>query len=199
MSAQEKHIKGETTENVDLDSIEQRWYVVHTYSGFENKVKAHLEQTIITLGLEDKISKVLAPTEPVTENRKGKATVTQKKFFPGYILVRMKMTEETKLLVKNTPKVTGFVGASANSNPVPLTEEEVAQIMQHMEKGHAKPKPTSAFNVGDKVKVTDGPFSSFVGEVDEVNLDRAKLKVMVSIFGRQTPVELDFSQVEAVQ
>lgn len=178
---------------------EHHWYVVHTYSGFENKVKSHLDQTIISEGREHQISQVLVPTEPVTESRKGKATTTQKKFYPGYILVRMVMTEETKLLVKNTPKVTGFVGATANSNPIPLTEEEVGNILQHMEKGHTKPKPTSTFSVGDKVKVIDGPFASFVGEIDDVNVDRSKVKVMVTIFGRQTPVELDFSQIEAVQ
>lgn len=194
-SKDESKVEGVQTPNPAEE--EMHWYVVHTYSGFENKVKAHLEQTIISLGLEDTISRVLVPTEPVTESRKGKAMVTQKKFYPGYIMVRMKLNDQTKLLVKNTPKVTGFVGSQ--TSPVPLTPDEVDRILNQMEKGQAKPKPTTEFKVGDKVRVTDGPFSSFVGEIDEVNLDRSKVKVMVSIFGRQTPVELEFGQIEAVQ
>lgn len=174
---------------------EMRWYVVHTYSGFEYQVKSNLEQRIISQGLENDIAQVLVPTEPTVENRKGKATTVNRKFFPGYILVKMRLTDESWLMVKNTPKVTGFVGSARK--PPPLTDEEVSHILQQIETGTSKPKPTSTFKVGDKVKVIDGPFLTFVGEVDEVNADRGKLKVMVSIFGRQTPVELDFTQVES--
>lgn len=173
-----------------------RWYVVHTYSGFENQVKNALEQRIVRLGLEDHIDQVFVPMEATVENRKGKPVQVSKKFFPGYILVKMRMSDESWLLVKNTPKVTGFVGHGRK--PPPLTEDEVARIFQTVETGvTTKPKVTSSFKVGDKVKVNEGPFAGFVGEVDEVNAERSKLKVMVSIFGRQTPVELEFSQVES--
>jgi transcription termination/antitermination protein NusG len=178
----------------DVPVVEKRWYVVHTYSGFENKVKASLEQKIVTMNLHDDISEVLVPVENTVEIKKGKKQPVARKFYPGYILVYMRLTEETWHIVKSTPKVTGFVGPG--QLPPPITDEEVGRIMGQMESGVAKPKPDAAYHVGDKVKVVEGPFASFVGEVDEVNADRSRLKVMISIFGRQTPVELDFDQVE---
>lgn len=182
------------SEEPSPQQIEKRWYVVHTYSGFENKVKASLEQRIITMGLEDQISKVVVPMEKVMETYKGKKQLTSKKFYPGYIIVYMRMTDETWHLVKSTPKVTGFVGSGPK--PPPLEDHEVEKILEQMETGLVKPKPKLEFAVGDKVRVAEGPFANFVGVVDEINQDKSKLKVMVSIFGRQTPVEFDFSQVE---
>lgn len=194
----EDQTEGEVTEGEE-EAVppDMHWYVVHTYSGFEYKVKESLDQRIVTMGLEDQINKVLVPTEPSVENRRGKTTTVNKKFFPGYILVYMRLTDESWLLVKNTPKVTGFVGHGRT--PPPLTEDEVMRIFQQVETGAVRqPRVTSEFKVGDKVKVNEGPFANFVGEVDEVTPERSKLKVMVSIFGRQTPIELEFDQVEAV-
>lgn len=176
--------------------MEQKWYVVHTYSGHENKVKAALEKTVKTQGLEERIFKVVIPTENVTEMRNGKRMISIRKFFPSYILVEMDMTDEVLHLINNTPGVSRVVGVGGR--PTPLREEEVERILEAIDTGKAKPTPEIPYKIGEHVRVIDGPFTDFTGVVDEVNPERGKLKVMVSIFGRPTPVELDFLQVETV-
>jgi transcriptional antiterminator NusG len=170
----------------------KNWYVIHTYSGFEEKVKTSIEERMKLQGLEDKISRILIPTEKVIELKGKKKKETDRKFYPGYILVEMELDDETWLLIKNTLRVTGFVGGA---KPVPLPEEEVEVILQQLERGPA-PVVKSQFEKGENVRITDGPFSNFVGYIDEVDMDHGRMRVMVSIFGRQTPVELAFSQVE---
>ncbi len=172
----------------------KQWYIVHTYSGFEKKVSESLAQRVSAYGLQEEIGEILIPTEDVVEMRGGKKVVSSKRFFPGYILVEMHMSDNAWHVVKNTPKVTGFVGAGAK--PTPLTREEVDQILHQVTVAAEKPKPRYSFEKGDQVRINEGPFTSFNGTVDEVNLDRNTLKVMVTIFGRATPVELDFLQVE---
>jgi transcriptional antiterminator NusG len=172
----------------------RHWYIVHTYSGFEKKVAESLQQRVQAYGLQDEIGEVLIPTEDVVEMRGGRKVVSSKRFFPGYILVEMRMTDHAWHVVKNTPKVTGFVGAGAR--PTPLTTAEVEQILQQVREGAEKPKPKYSFDKGDQVRINEGPFTSFNGVVDDVNFDKNTLKVMVTIFGRSTPVELDFLQVE---
>ena len=174
----------------------KNWYIVHTYSGFENKVKESLEERVKAYNLGDKVGEVLIPTEDVVEMRAGKKVVTSKRFFPGYILVEMDMTDDAWHVVKNTPKVTGFVGAG--SKPTPLSKDEVEQILDQVKTAAEKPKPKYMFEKGEQVRINEGPFTSFNGVVDEVNLDKNTLKVMVTIFGRSTPVELDFLQVEKI-
>ena len=176
------------------DVITKQWYIVHTYSGFENKVSESLQQRVNAYGLEAEIGEVLIPTEDVVEMRGGKRVVTSKRFFPGYILVEMQMSDHAWHVVRNTPKVTGFVGAG--SKPTPLTPEEVDQILNQVSEAAEKPKPKYTFDKGDQVRINEGPFTSFNGVVDDVNLDKNTVKVMVTIFGRATPVELDFLQVE---
>jgi transcriptional antiterminator NusG len=171
----------------------KRWYILHTYSGFENKVQQSLKQRADAYGMADKIGEGLVPTEDVGEARDGKKVVTKKKFFPGYVLVNMEMSDEAWHVVKNTPKVTNFVGTG--SRPTPLTREEVDRILNHVVVSAEKPKPKYEYRVGDMVRITDGPFSNFTGVVEEINEDRSTLKVMVTIFGRSTPVELEFLQV----
>ncbi len=185
------HVRHMTTMT---DDRTKQWYIVHTYSGFENKVKESLEQRVQAYGLQDEIGEILIPTEQVAEMRGGKKVVSSKRFFPGYILVEMHMSDNAWHVVKNTPKVTGFVGAGAK--PTPLSREEVDQILNQVTEAAEKPKPKYTFEKGDQVRINEGPFTSFNGVVDEVNLDRNTLKVMVTIFGRSTPVELDFLQVE---
>jgi len=170
------------------------WYIVHTYSGFEKKVSESLQQRVQAYGLQDEIGEVLIPTEDVVEMRAGKKVVSSKRFFPGYILVEMNMTDNAWHVVKNTPKVTGFVGAGAK--PTPLTKDEVEQILTQVKTAAEKPKPKYSFDKSDQVRINEGPFAGFNGVVDEVNTDKNTLKVMVTIFGRSTPVELDFLQVE---
>ena len=170
------------------------WYIVHTYSGFEKKVSESLQERVKAYGLQSEIGEILIPTEDVVEMRGGRKVVSSKRFFPGYLLVEMHMSDEAWHVVKNTPKVTGFVGAGAK--PTPLTREEVDQILLQVTVAAEKPKPKYSFEKGDQVRINEGPFTSFNGTVDEVNLDRNTLKVMVTIFGRSTPVELDFLQVE---
>ncbi|GAB4488697.1 MAG: transcription termination/antitermination protein NusG [Thermodesulfovibrionales bacterium] len=170
----------------------KHWYVVHTYSGFEEKVKLTLEDKIAGRGLQEKITKILIPVEKIVELRAGKKRESDKKFYPGYILVEMELDDETWHLVKETPRVTGFVGGQT---PVPIPEEEVEIIIQQIEKGPVAQVKTQ-FQKGESVRITDGPFSNFNGFVDEVDFDHGRLRVMVSIFGRQTPVELNFFQVE---
>lgn len=170
----------------------KKWYVVHTYSGFEEKVKASLEDKVKRLGLEEKISKVMIPTEKVIQLRSGKKTESERKFYPGYILVEMELDDESWHLIKSIPRVTSFVGGT---KPVPVDAEEVEMIIQQLEKG-VTPQVKMQFEQGDIVRIIDGPFTNFNGYVEEVDMDHGKLKVMVSIFGRQTPVELNFFQVE---
>jgi transcriptional antiterminator NusG len=170
-----------------------KWYIVHVYSGFENKVKMALEERIQLSGQAQKFGEVLVPTEQVLELVKGKRKTSSRKFYPGYILVQMNLDDETWHIVNNTAKVTGFLGG--REKPTPITEEEAAQILNRMEAGKNKPKPKYLFESGDEVRVIDGPFNNFNGTVEEVNQEKGKIKVLVSIFGRPTPVELEFVQV----
>lgn len=189
-----KDAKGGTENN-----MEKKWYVVHTYSGFENKAKKSLEERIRLEGLEELFGEILVPTEQVVEMVKGEKRTSRRKFFPGYILVRMTMSERSWHLVKSTPKVTGFVGGTQTMEPekIPsITDEEVRRLTTQISEGTLKPKPKVQFEVGDGVRVVDGPFSNFNGSVEEVDASKGRLKVLVSIFGRATPVELDFMQVE---
>jgi len=172
----------------------KQWYVVHTYSGFENRAKSALEQRIKDEGMEELFDEILVPSEKVVEVVRGEKRTSSRKFFPGYILVRMELNDEAWYLVKNTPKVTGFVGGA--TNPTPVSEAEVKKIIGQMEEGAVHPKPKYEFANGEAVKVIDGPFSNFSGIVSDVNQDKGKLRVLVSIFGRSTPVELEFFQVE---
>ena len=170
------------------------WYIVHTFSGFEHKVKASLEETIKKMDLQEEVAEILVPTESVVEMTKGgEKKTTARKFYPGYVLIKMELNDRTWHIVKDTPKVTGFLGGK--NKPVPITEEEALKVMSQMEEGTKKPKPKFHFEDGDEVKVIDGPFSNFNGTVEEVNEDKGKLRVLISIFGRATPVELEFAQV----
>jgi len=174
--------------------MSMKWYGVHTYSGFENKVKANLEERIRALGVEDFFGQVLIPSETVVELKKGERKTSSRKFFPGYILVQMELNDETWHVVKDTPKVTGFVGGA--KNPPAIPDDEVNKITARMEEGIERPKPKVEFEIGETVRVVDGPFLNFTGVVEDVKPEKGKLKVMVSIFGRVTPVELEFIQVE---
>src|SRR5512145_1058151 len=177
-----------------MNAAQKNWYIVHTYSGFENKVKESLLQRVQAYGLQNEIGEVLIPTEDIVEKRGGREVKTARRFFPGYILVEMNMTDNAWHVVKNTPKVTGFVGAGAK--PTPLTQEEVDQILTQVRTAAEKPKPKYTFDKGDDVRINEGPFAGFNGKVDEVNHEKNTLKIMVTIFGRSTPVEMDFLQVE---
>jgi len=171
---------------------EKKWYVVHTYSGYEGKVRANLEKRVESMLMQDKIFRVIVPTEDEIEYKDGRKVISKKKIFPGYVLVEMIMSDDSWYVVRNTPGVTGFVGSGAK--PVPLDASEVKSILRHM--GVDEPRPKVMYEDGESVKVISGPFMGFVGKVREVNLDKGKLRVFVSMFGRETPVELDFSQVE---
>jgi len=171
-----------------------KWYIVHAYSNFEKRVKETILEQAKAQGLDDKFSEVLVPTEDVIEIRRGRKVNAERKFFPGYVLVKMELTDEAYHLIKNTPKVTGFLGSG--SKPMPVSEKEVARIIGAIEEGVERPKPTIMFEIGEQVRVTDGPFASFNGSVEDVDEDRQRLKVTVSIFGRATPVELEYAQVE---
>jgi transcriptional antiterminator NusG len=173
-----------------------KWYVVHTYSGYENRVKTALQEQIAASAHADKFGEILIPTEQVVELVKGKKKTSSRKFYPGYILVQMELTEETWHMVKDTPKVTGFLGG--RDVPAPLTDEEAEQIINQVEAGKTKPQPKYSFETGDEVRVVDGPFTNFTGTVEDVKPDKGKIKVLVSIFGRPTPVELEFVQVMKV-
>ncbi len=179
-----------------VEVSEKRWFVVHTYSGHENKVKGNIERAAAQAGLAEQIDRVLIPTESVAEMRNGKKTVSSKKFFPSYVLVHMDMTQEAVNLINETPGVTRFVGYA--NKPTPLSDEEVERVLNRIEGTKSKPIPDIPYRVGEHVRVVDGPFSEFTGVVDEINQERGKLKVMVSIFGRATPVELDFLQVKGL-
>lgn len=175
---------------------EMAWYVVHTYSGYENKAKIALEERIKSLKKEPLFGEVIVPEENVVELVKGQKRTSKRRFFPGYILVKMVLTDETWHIVKDTPKITGFVGDKVK--PIPIAETEVQKMTNRMAEGQSKPRPRVSFIEGENVRVVDGPFSNFNGTIEEVNPDKGKVKVLVSIFGRSTPVELDFIQVEKV-
>lgn len=176
--------------------MSMNWYVVHTQTGLEAKVKSNLETRAQTANLSHMIQKVLIPTEKVSEVKAGKKKISERKFFPGYILVQMELTDDSWYLVKNTPGVSGFVGSG--KKPIPLAEEEVGNIISQQEEKTSKPKPKVEFEVGESVRVKEGAFTNFNGTVEELNPNRGKLKVMVSIFGRSTPVELEYWQVEKI-
>ncbi len=173
-----------------------QWYIVHAYSNFEKKVADAIREQAAQQGLEALFEEVLVPTEEVVEIRRGQKVNAERKFFPGYVLVKMDMTDEAYHLVKNTPKVTGFLGSGAR--PVPVSQGEVDRIVNQVQEGVERPKPSIMFEIGEQVRVTDGPFASFNGVVEEVDEDSARLKVAVSIFGRATPVELEYTQVDKV-
>ncbi|MCA3100065.1 MAG: transcription termination/antitermination protein NusG [Rhodocyclaceae bacterium] len=173
----------------------KRWYVVHAYSGFEKSVQRTLLDRIQRTGMQDKFGQVLVPVEEVVEMKSGQKSISERKFFPGYVLVEMEMTDDTWHLIKSTPKVTGFIGGTA-TKPTPISQREVDNILHQIQEGVEKPKPKVLFESGEMVRVKEGPFTDFNGTVEAVNYDKNKLRVAVSIFGRSTPVELDFSQVE---
>jgi transcriptional antiterminator NusG len=175
-------------------STEKQWFIVHTYSGFEAKVKESLRQRAEAMGMADAFEEILIPTEEVYEVREGKKKRSTRKLYPGYVLIKMAMSDEAWHVVKNTPKVTGFVGTG--NKPVPVSEQEVDHIVNQVSVAAEKPKPKQEFHVGETVRIVNGPFSNFTGQVEEINEDRSTLKVMVTIFGRATPVELQFLEVE---
>ncbi|MET3106836.1 transcriptional antiterminator NusG [Oxalobacteraceae bacterium GrIS 2.11] len=174
-----------------------RWYVVHAYSGMEKSVQRALTERIERAGMQDKFGQILVPSEEVVEVKNGTKAVTERRLFPGYVFVEMEMTDDTWHLVKNTSKVTGFIGGKSNK-PTPIAPHEVAKIMQQVQEGVEKPRPKVLYEVGEVIRIKDGPFTDFNGNVEEVNYEKSKVRVTVTIFGRATPVELDFSQVEKV-
>jgi len=175
----------------------KRWYVVHAYSGFEKSVMRALKERVTRAGMQDLFGQILVPEEEVVEMRSGQKSISQRKFFPGYVLVEMEMNDESWHLVKSTPRVTGFIGGTANK-PTPISDKEVDKIMQQIQEGVEKPRPKVLFEIGEMVRIKDGPFADFNGNVEEVSYDKSRLRVAVSIFGRSTPVELQFDQVEKV-
>ncbi len=181
-------------QDVETKPSTQKWYVIHVYSGFEKKVAESVREQAEQRGMADQFEEVLVPVEEVVEMRRGSKVKAERKFFPGYVLAKMNMTDETWHLIKNTPKVTGFLGGGGR--PVAVNEAEVDRILRQVQEGIERPKPSVTFEVGEQVRVCDGPFTSFNGLVEEVDEERARLKVSVSIFGRATPVELEYSQVE---
>ena len=175
-----------------------RWYIIHAYSGFENKVKESILSEAERMGLTQLVEQVEVPVETVTEVKRGKKVQVERKFMPGYVLAKLAMNDDIYHLVKNTPKVTGFLGAAGGTKPLPVSEREVQNIIGQVEEGVERPKPTIRFDIGETVKVIDGPFASFDGSVESVDEEQARLRVAVSIFGRATPVELEYGQVEKV-
>ena len=172
----------------------KRWYIVHAYSNFERKVAESIKERAAAAGLSEMFDEVLVPMEEVVEMRRGRKVSSERKFFPGYVLVKMELNDETYHLIKSTPKVTGFLGTE--NKPIPISDEEAGRILQQVQEGVERPKPSVTFEIGEQVRVADGPFASFNGLVEEVDEERARLKVAVSIFGRATPVELEYAQVE---
>ena len=172
----------------------KRWYIVHAYSNFEKQVAASIKEQAVQRGLEEHFEDVLVPTEEVIEIKRGRKVSSERKFFPGYVLVKMEMTDEAYHLIKDTPKVTGFLGTE--QKPIPISETEAQRILNQVQEGVERPKPSITFEIGETVRVSDGPFASFSGLVEEVDEERTRLKVTVSIFGRATPVELEYGQVE---
>ncbi len=175
--------------------MSKRWYVVHAYSGYEKKVAVALQERIARMDMQEQFGDILVPTEEVIEMRSGQKRKSERKFFPGYVLVQMELTDESWHLVKETPRVLGFIGGKADK-PAPITDREAESILQRVHDSEDKPKPKTMFEPGEMVRVTDGPFNDFNGAVEEVNYDKSRLRVAVMIFGRSTPVELDFNQVE---
>jgi len=175
--------------------MDKRWFVVHVYSGYEKSIQRSLQERINLAGMQDRYGEILVPVEEVVEMKEGQKNLSERKFFPGYILVEMEMSDETWHLVNSTPKVTGFVGGTA-MKPTPISAKEVQNILRQIQEGVEKPRPKVLFENGEAVRVKDGPFTDFHGNVEDVNYDKSKIRVSVSIFGRPTPVELDFSQVE---
>lgn len=173
-----------------------RWYVIHVYSGFEKKVSETIQETALKNGLEEHFAEILVPTEEVVEMRRGKKVTAERKFMPGYVLIKMDLTDESWHLVKNTAKVTGFLGAGGK--PSPISEKEAKRILNQVQEGFERPKPSITFEIGEEVRVAEGPFASFNGVVEDVDEGKARLKVSVSIFGRSTPVELEYTQVEKI-
>ncbi len=206
MMSEEKNVHEETTaaaeparvpaEAPEKSALPMRWYVVHTYSGHENKVRENIQKMINASSIRDHFGQIVVPTEEVAEMKKGKKTITTRKFFPSYILIEMHMSDEAFHLVNDLPGVTGFVGTS--SGPQPLTKSEVERILGRMDKEKQTIIPEIPFTLGEHIRIKDGPFSDFTGVIDEINVERGKLRVLVSIFGRETPVELDFLQVENI-
>ena len=180
--------------NTRTEAMAKRWYIVHAYSNFERKVADSIREQAKQRGLTHLFEDIMVPTEKVVEVRRGRKIDSERKFFPGYVLVKMELTDEAYHLIKNTPKVTGFLGA--DNKPMPISDAEAARILHQVEEGVARPKPSVSFEVGEQVRVSDGPFASFNGVVEEVDEARSRVKVAVSIFGRATPVELEFTQVE---
>ncbi len=172
----------------------KRWYIVHAYSNFEKKVAEAIQESAANAGLEDCFEEVLVPMEEVVDVRRGRKVNAERKFFPGYVLVKMEMTDQAYHLIKDTPKVTGFLGN--DNRPMPISNAEADRILHQVQEGVERPKPSVSFEIGEQVRVADGPFASFNGLVEEVDEERARLKVTVSIFGRETPVELEYAQVE---
>ncbi|MBQ1540364.1 transcription termination/antitermination protein NusG [Caulobacter sp. CCUG 60055] len=189
-------MNAETNAETAASNPRHKWYIVHAYSNFEKKVAESIREQAHAQGLDDKFSEILVPTEDVVEIRRGRKVNSERKFFPGYVLVKMDLTDEAYHLVKNTPKVTGFLGSG--SKPMPVSEKEVQRIVGAIEEGVERPKPTISFEIGENVRVTDGPFASFNGSVEHVDEERTRLRVTVSIFGRATPVELEYGQVEKI-
>jgi transcriptional antiterminator NusG len=181
---------------IETEKMAHRWYIVHAYSNFEKKVAESIREQAVIQGLADKIEEVLVPTEEVVEIRRGHKVNAERKFFPGYVLVKMELDDETFHLIKQTPKVTGFLGSGLK--PMPVSDAEVERIMSQVKEGIERPKPSITFEIGEQVRVCDGPFASFNGLVEDIDEERARLKVAVSIFGRPTPVELEYGQVEKV-
>lgn len=179
-----------------MEAMSLKWYVVHAYSGFEKSVQRNLEDRIKRAGMQDKFGRILVPVEEVVEMKGGQKSISERKFYPGYVLVEMDMEDEAWHLVKNTQKVTGFVGSAHGRKPPPISQKEVDAILHQMQEGVEKPKPKVLFEVGEAVRVKEGPFIDFHGMVEDVNYDKSKLRVSVTIFGRATPVELEFGQVE---
>jgi transcriptional antiterminator NusG len=177
--------------------MEKNWYVVHTYSGYENKVKANLEKRVESMGMQDKIFRVIVPEEEETDMKNGKKKVVKRKVFPGYVLVELVMTDDSWYVVRNTPGVTGFVGSSgAGSKPTPLLSDEIGSILKHM--GVDEKRFDIDYEIGETVKVKEGPFANFTGSIEEIDKDKAKIKVLVNMFGRDTPVELEYTQIEKI-